>query len=490
MANAKPMDLDTARKVFEQSDIDLVKRDHRYKESKRYYHNRNDIVLKSKKQKSEADEQTDKPDNPLRMHDSRVSSNFLQLLIDQKAAFGVSRPPMIDTGNDALNKQVLEVLGDDWNKTLFRIAVDASLAGVGWIHCWHGPNNEFKYAIVPPNEVTPIYKSTLDDELQAVRRTYEQLDPSDGKVYIFDEYWTQDQATFFKREQGQTYSTMIYDQRIGVTDSVNAEAMDNTATINHGFNGIPFIPFNNKSDKSGDLRAVKGLIDAYDLVYNGFVNDVQDVQQVILILTNYSGTDKDEFLQNLRQYKMAEFESEGGDNSGLSKLTIDIPVDARKELLQETFDNIFIQGQGVNPKDLKAGTNMTGVAMKMLYGPLELKVGQMESEFRPSINKLVRFILDELNKPSDLSIKQTWIRSGIQNDVEQADIISKLSQVTSDEAIAKNNPLVSDWQDELSDRKREKEERAQTPDPFASPDPLGKNSKDNEDGEGDGEEKA
>jgi hypothetical protein len=95
--------------------------------------------------------------------------------------------------------------------------------------------------------VTPIYKSTLDDELQAVRRTYEQLDPSDGKVYIFDEYWTQDQATFFKREQGESYTQMIYDQRIGVTDSVNAEAMDNTATINHGFNGIPFIPFNNKS---------------------------------------------------------------------------------------------------------------------------------------------------------------------------------------------------------------------------------------------------
>jgi SPP1 family phage portal protein len=185
---------------------------------------------------------------------------------------------------------------------------------------------------------------------------------------------------------------------------------------------------------------------------------------------------------------MAEFESEGSDNSGLSKLTIDIPVDARKELLQETFDNIFIQGQGVNPKDLKAGTNMTGVAMKMLYGPLELKVGQMESEFRPSINKLVRFILDELHKPSDLSIKQTWIRSGIQNDVEQADIISKLSQVTSDEAIAKNNPLVSDWQDELSDRKREKEERAQTPDPFASPDPLGKDDKDDEDGDEDGKE--
>ena len=207
-----------------------------------------------------------------------------------------------------------------------------------------------------------------------------------------------------------------------------------------------------------------------------------------MMLANIAGTEKDECWNNVGQYKMAECEAGGSNRSEQSKQTIDIPVNARKEMLHEMYDNGFVQGQGVNPKDLKAGTNMTGVAMKMLYGPLELKVGQMESEFRPSINKLVRFILDELNKPSDLSIKPTWTRSGIQNDVEQADIISKLSQVTADEASAKNSPLVSDWQDELSDRKREKEERAQTPDPFASPDPLGKD--DGEDGDEDGEEKA
>ena len=476
------MDLEQAKKVFEQTDSALVDNDHRYRESLRYYRNMNDIVLPNRSQKSKADQEKEKPDDPLHKHDSRVSSNFHQILVDQKAAYVGSKPPVLDLGDDKTNEKVMNALGDEWLKIIYRLIVEASLAGTGWLHVWI-EENKFKYAVVPANEITPIYKSTLTNELLAVRRTYEQLDPNDGQTYIYDEYWTDKEATFFKRKQGSTYAEMVYNQSVRLIDSVNSDQLDQVATMNHDFGVVPFIPFNNNSDKSPDLQKYKGIIDAYDLVYNGFINDVEDVQQVILILTNYSGMNKKEFLQNLREFKLAEFENEGGDDkSGLDKLTIDIPVEARKELLSETMNNIFIQGQGVNPNDLKAGTNITGIAIKMLYGQLELKAGQLEAEFRPAISQLIRLVADNLDiSLKDKPIKQTWTRFGIQNESERADIISKLADHTSKASIAKANPLVEDWKEELEQQEKDADDEAKHPDPFVPQPPIDEDkSKDDE----------
>lgn len=44
-----------------------------------------------------------------------------------------------------------------------------------------------------------------------------------------------------------------------------------------------------------DLIRYKGQIDAYDLVYNGFMNDLEDIEQIILVLKGYEGTELDEF---------------------------------------------------------------------------------------------------------------------------------------------------------------------------------------------------
>lgn len=464
------MSLEVARQVFASTDGEYLANDAKYRQSLRYYRNKNDIVIPANgKADADGEKQPDAKDPLRRRHNSRVSSNFQELLVDQKAAYTGSTPPTIDVGSDADNKAVEKALGDMWQSTIQQLMIDASLAGVAWLHVWHDDTGKLKYAVVKPNEVVPIYKSTLTKDLQAVRRTYDELDPTDGKVYTLNEYWTADSATFFKMEQGGDYESMVYNQKVAVTDSVNDDMMDPVATIQHGFNGIPFIPFYNNFDQSPDLQKYKGLIDVYDLIYNGFVNDVQDVQQVILVLTNYGGVDLNEFWKNLQQNKAIKLDATmPGDKSGVDKLTIDIPVEARKELLAETFKGIFYQGQGVNPDQLTLGSNLSGVAMKMLYGELELKAGQLESQFRPSVAKLVRFILDDMHKPDDVVIQQTWTRTGIQNDAERADILSKVADHSSTEAVAKANPIIADWQQELKDLQKDEDDKAKRPDPFSN----------------------
>ena len=223
---------------------------------------------------------------------------------------------------------------------------------------------------------------------------------------------------------------------------------------------MPFIPFKNNELETDDLKPIKDLVDVYDKVYSGFVNDTDDVQEVIFVLTNYGGQDKQEFLQDLKQYKLIKMDNDGmGDQSNVTTLAIDIPAEARTLILERTKQQIFISGQGVNPETDKLG-NSSGVALNFLYSLLELKVGNMETQFRSGYATLVKLILRYLGAKEDVKIKQTWTRNSINNDTEMAQVVSSLSAITSRKNIAKSNPIVEDWEDEL--RLLEEDEQKQT----------------------------
>lgn len=450
----QPLNLQSARKLFENTDDYRERVGKKYEESHKYYVNRGDITNKTKEDLDK--EKKDEKRNPLRNFDSRVPSNFHQLLVDQKVSYVGSITPDIDTGDDKANKVINDTLGDDWNRLLQKLMIDASLCGVGWLHAWQ-KDGQLKLAVVPPDQITPIYNDYINREVIAVRRTYKDLDTTDGEYYIHDEYWTENEAQFFKYKSTEGYDGLTEDNKATVYDVNSPEDVTATNVYRHDFGAVPFVPFMNNSEHLPDLVKYKGLIDTYDLVYNGFVNDIQDVQQVVLVLTNYGGTNLNEFMNTLRYDKAIKIDDDGdGSHSGVETLQIDIPVEARNSLLEKTMDSIFFQGQGVNPAKLEMGTNLTGVAMKMMYGQLELKAGVLEAEFRIGISKLVNIILSTHGiDPAKFVIKQSWTRAAIQNSSEQADIISKVANVSSAEAIAKNNPIVSDWQEEVDRRQEE-----------------------------------
>lgn len=422
-----------------------------FRESLNYYFNKNDITNRNN---GESKVNEHGKDNLLRSADNRVSSNYHQLLVDQEAGYVSTIPPTIDVEDDTLNSKIKDTLGDNFGLRMTQLVVDAANAGVSWLHYWIDDSNQFRYGIVPPDQVTPIYSNDLDKKLLAVRRTYQQLNPDDGKYYKVHEYWTNKDVTVYKSKSSNYSDLQAMDDRFTSVDISTGTGMGTSNVLNHNFGRIPFIPFPKNKYERPDLLKYKGLIDVYDNVYNGFVNDVDDVQEVILVLTNYGGEPLDEFRKSLKEDKAIKIDSVGtGDKSGVETLTIDIPTEARNSLLSITKSDIFIHGQGIDPTNFEAN-NATGVAIKMLYSHLELKASMTESYFRDSLNQLVRAILNWLHAPDadGRKINQTWTRTAIQNDVEQAQIVAQVAQYTSDEAVAKGNPLVSDWQQELEDK--------------------------------------
>ncbi|KRM17482.1 Phage portal protein, SPP1 Gp6-like [Companilactobacillus nantensis DSM 16982] len=424
----------------------------RFQKSLNYYFNKNDITNRNN---GESKTNPDGKDEPLRKADNRVSSNFHQLLVDQEAGYLATIPPAIDVENDKLNESIKTTLGDNFNLRLNQLVVDAANAGVAWVHYWIDEQNQFRYGIVPPGQVTPIYSNDLDKKLLAVRRTYQELNPDTGKNYSVHEYWNDKTVTVFKSETSNYDNLLQMNDRFPIFDASTGNELGSSNVLEHHFGRIPFISFPKNKYERPDLFKYKGLIDVYDNVYNGFVNDVDDVQQVILVLTNYGGEEISELVDTIKEYKAIKLDNVGtGDKSGLDKLTIDIPTEARNSLLDITKSDLFVEAQGIDPTDF-ATNNATGTAIKMLYSHLELKASMTESYFRDSLNELVRAIMRWMNVSDyeGLKINQKWTRTAIHNSLEDAQVISQVANYSSDEAIAKANPIVDDWQEEMKNRK-------------------------------------
>lgn len=432
-----------------------------YKKSVDYYENKTDITTRNNGQPKLNKE--GKKD-PLRSADNRIPSNFYQLLVDQEAGYVASVFPDIDVGKDADNQKILDVLGDDRALILNGLLVDSSNAGRAWLHYWLDEDGNFRYGIIQPDQITPIYSTTLDNKLLGVLRSYKQLDPEVGKYFTVHEYWTDKEAQFFKTST--TNSEIIEPYNIITSYDLSAGyETGQSNTLKHNFGRVPFIEFPKNKYRLPELNKYKGLIDAYDDIYNGFINDLDDVQTVILVLTNYGGASLKQFMNDLKEYKSIKINNAGnGDKSGVDKLQIDIPVEARDDALKITRDNIFLFGQGIDPANFES-SNASGVAIKMLYSHLELKAAKTQTYFEHAINQLVRAIMRYL-KFSDADkrhISQHWTRTKVEDSLTKAQIVSTVANYSSKEAVAKANPIVDDWQQELKDLAKDRQEN----DPYA-----------------------
>lgn len=418
-------------------------------EGERYYYNDNDI--KDRKQYYYKDgmkvEDDTKPNN-------KIPHNWHKLLVDQKVAYLVGKPVVLQAGEnqkeytDKLNL----ILGEEWDDTLSELAKNASNKGTEWLHVYINKDGLFKFIIIPAEEIIPIYDTSLQENLEAVLRYY--LVDVNGQERIRVEWWTRQNVTFYIQDDDGNF---ILDD----TEPQNPAPHFYYNDVGYGWTKVPFIEFPNNEGRVSDLKFIKDLIDSYDKNVSDLANNLDEVQEIITVLKGYEGTDLAEFKENLRYYKAIKVSGEQG--SGVDKLELEIPVEARKEMLDRLEENIFLFGQGVNLKTDRFGNSPSGVALKFLYSQLDHKARIMERKFRKAIKRLLWFVTEYINiidnKDYDsTTVQVTFRKTMITNDREDTEIASLSKGVISDETIVANHPWVEDVAEELDRLKKQEEE--------------------------------
>ena len=447
------MELDVMKKLIKKYETGHTKFITDVMQAERYYRNETDILAHKPAQENSKDEK------PLRNSDNRIPRNFHGLIVNQKAAYMFTSPPLFDIGDKNGNSTIAETLGDDYRKNCMELCINAANATIGWVHYWEDEDGNFQYAVVDSKQIIPIESRNLKKKLLGILRVYEDIDDDTGDTYTVYEYWNDESCWAFRRKLAETLEDGLCYYNMFVTP----DNKEKTAEYRHELGEVPFIPFHNNNINTNDLKNIKPLIDVYDKVYSGFINDLDDIQELIFVLSNYGGTDLDEFMSDLRKYKAIKIDAEDG--SGVNTISIEIPIEARNSVLEATRKAIFEQGQGFDPQPENFG-NQSGEALKFMYAPLEMKAGFTETEFQLGFAKLVRAICKSAGIECK-TIIQTWTRTCIRNDSEQAKICKDSVGVVSKKTILKNHPLVEDADAELEQLEKEEQEAQKKAEAYA-----------------------
>lgn len=405
-------------------------------EGVRYYYNESDIIHRPMY----------KYENGVKVNDpeatnNKIPTNWHKTLVDQKVSYLTGNPPTIDSKNenDSSLATINEILGDDFDDVMPELVKNASNKGKDWLHPFIDEQGNFDYMIVPAQEFIPIRDNTKRQRLIGGIRHY-MLDDETEKA----ELWDKNTVTYYEKVNGKWVEDVNYDKP---TQAHFRYGNEGYGWSNDGRIAIPFVEFKNNEKGVSDLIFYKRLIDDFEKNLSDSSNTLEDVQNLIYVLKGYEGQDLDEFMTNLKRYKVIKTSDEQG--AGVDTLSADIPTEATQQHFNELRDLIYQAGQGVNVSTDKFGNNPSGVALQFLYSSLDMKAKVMERKFTKSLQEFMWFVCEYIGMTDNKTLNHkdytfTFNKSMITNEKEQVEMFASQGGQLSNDTLLHNHPWVDD----------------------------------------------
>ena len=317
--------------------------------------------------------------------------------------------------------------GKNFDSTIFSLGNYALIDGVAWIYAYN-EGNEMRFSLFRGNQYIPLMDEMTGEQRAGVRfwRVAE-----DKPMWV--ELYEIDGITTYKSNNGDI--EVYYEKR--PYTSIKSQSVLGTKVI--GVKQYPVLPvfplYANDLQESSLTQALQNKIDVYDLVISDFANNLEDSQDVYWVLKNYNGTDIDTFLRDYKHYKSIKVDEEGD----ATPHTIDIPYEARKEMLDILRKDIFESAMALNTDDL-TGSSLTTVAIKANMQNLDLKTDVFEMNALSTLNNIVELYLSLTNQSIDYNIE--LIRRSLVNDTEIIDMIYTSREDLDIRTALELNPLI------------------------------------------------
>lgn len=412
-------------------------------EGVKYYFSENDINNRKIYTIKDGQKQEDRDAT-----NNKLPSGWHKLLVDQKVGYLVGDPITIGHKDGEDIAPLIDLLCEDFDDVLPELIKSASNKGKEWLHPYIDPEGKFDYLVVPAQEVIPIYDNTKRKKLIGAIRFYDLDHDNITKV----EFWTDQTVTYYEILDGKIY--------LDVSVEVNPAPHFLYGEQGYGWGKVPFVEFKNNEEAVSDLTFYKKFIDAFDKTLSSTQNTIDDIQDFVYVLKGYEGQDLEEFMTNLKRYKVISVSDEQG--AGVDTVRGEIPVEAVKEQLNRIRESIFQFGQGVDVGTDKFGNSPSGIALKFLFSLLDMKANVLERKFTKSLKQFMWFVCEYaditgIGEYDNQKLTFTFNKSMLMNDMEQVQIAQMSTGIgISKQTIRENHPWVSDA--ELERERYENEE--------------------------------
>lgn len=335
----------------------------------------------------------------------KISHPFFTELVDQAVQYMLSgKDGFVKSDIPELQDRLNTYFDDDFQSELNDVLTGCISKGFDYMYAYKNTEGRLSFQYADGMGVVEVRAKDTDDGCEYVIYWYIDRIAKENKTIKRIQVWDNQQTTFYVQEEE---GKLILDnkEKINPRPHITYKKNGDDAIYYENFGFIPFFRLDNCKKQWSGLKAIKALIDDYDLMSCGLSNNLQDISEGIYVVSGFQGDNLDELIQNVKTKKHI-----GVDTGGtLDIKTIDIPYQARLTKLELDEKNIYRFGMGLNTAQIGDG-NITNVVIKSRYALLDLKCNKLEIRLKQFLKKILKVVLAELNKVDDTNyqMKDVW----------------------------------------------------------------------------------
>ncbi|WP_226000903.1 phage portal protein [Paenibacillus sp. BJ-4] len=450
----------TNREIAQQ-EVNDFKRSKRYEwmlTGEAYYRNQTEILKHKRYIIGEGGAQIEVKN----LANNKLVHGFVRKLVDQKTGYLLSKPISMQTdGPDEYKEQLDSFFGKPFLRQLKNLGKNAINKGIGWLQVYYSELGELSFKVIPSEQCVPLWKDGAHTELDKMIRFYpmEVYEAKTKKTVHIVELWGTDGVMKWVQDTTISPDLMLYEE---LKEHFTAQTKNGQEKLN--WERVPFVPFKYNDEEMPLVEILKTLVDDYDKRMSENANNLEDLPNSIYVIKNYDGTDVGEMRRNLSQLRVIKVRDPGG----VDTLSLDIDTEAFSNHMEMLRKSIYEFGRGVDTQSDKFGNSPSGIALRFLYGDLDMDANIIETEFQASLEQLLWFVNQHLanttNKDySKFDVEFIFNRDILINETEAVTNAKDSVGVISDETIVANHPFVTNVQDELERIKKERTESASIP---------------------------
>lgn len=393
----------------------------------RYYHLENPTIMRYHKLvRSLAGRVIDDDWSP----NNKIPSNWYFYFITQAVGHLLSNG--VYFGDD----KTKEKLGKNFDRAIVSLATEAKNGGVAF-----GFWNHDHVEVFTIREMVPLYDE-YDGSLKAAVRFW-QLDSGKPMRYVlyepdgYTEYASEDGKELVETASKRAYRQIVSKSAVGEPVIVDGE----------NYAGFPIVPFYNIL-KQSEIVGNVNVIDAYDLMASGLVNNTDEGNFIYWILKNCDGMneeDDERFIADLRKHHFAH--ANGDDGAGVESHVVETPFEAHEVSLDRLERQLFTNFMAADVRKISAG-NITATEIRAAYEPLNAKTDIFEYQ-------VIDFIA-EILELAGIDDEPTFKRSQVVNQLEETEMVLSAAEWLDEETVLKKLPWITvDEVDEILKRRAE-----------------------------------
>ena len=442
-------DLNSEQKQKARDGLRYYSGDHDIKNKIRAYYD------KHKKRQVDDTKENNKPVN-----------NFHGDFVDEKVFYILGQAPSYTSTDPELASDLGKALDLSFFETLQDSVEGASNKGSEFLYCYV-EDGFFKVAVMPFEELIIIRDRTISERITDIIRYYE-IELIDGaetvKRYRVEWYKPEGVSFYQQNKDGEFYpdETELQNPRPYLIKSnlIDGKKIPFESSLWGDPPRLPFVEIRNNRRRTTDLERIRSLQDIYNSIEAGFFDNISDVQEVLLSVSGATAEDPAQLSDNLRYYKLAQFDDEKGK---IEAVKVEIPVEAREAALKRLHRDIHHFGKAVLFDPEKYPQSPSGVALKFLYSRLDAKADDVITSLKSALETIVELFRyfqkwkDGREYQKDAFVEWSFNKSQIFNELEKIDGAQKSKDIVSDETILAHHPFVTDVSDELTKLEKQNE---------------------------------